>query len=109
MSQHERNRHQHIDEMERLYLDRAWSDQEMADRLGTDRTNVWKIRTRVMEAQMGIPFITEDGRHRIDPTSTAPCRFTAAMASPKSFRWSVGIVKRVSVASAKDRQRCIGW
>lgn len=66
----ERNRHALIEEMERLYLDRAWSDQEMADRVGTGRENVWKIRTKEMEAKMGIPFITEDGgRHRIDRTA----------------------------------------
>ncbi len=66
----ERNRHALIEEMERLYLDRAWSDQEMADRIGTGRENVWKIRTKEMEAKMGIPFITEDGgRHRIDRTA----------------------------------------
>jgi CRISPR-associated endonuclease/helicase Cas3 len=68
MSNTERNRHHLIDEMERLYLQRAWSDQEMADRVGTGRENVWRIRTQVMEARMGIPFITENGRHRIDAT-----------------------------------------
>lgn len=62
----ERNRHALIDQMEHLYLERAWSDQEMADAVGTGRENVWKIRAKVMEAQMGIPFITENGRHRID-------------------------------------------
>ena len=65
----ERNRHALIDEMERLYLDRAWSDQQMAERVGTGRENVWRIRTRVMEAKMGIPFISENGRHRIDRTA----------------------------------------
>lgn len=65
----ERNRHALIDEMERLYLDRAWSDTEMAEKVGTGRENVWKIRTKVMEAKMGIPFISENGRHRIDRTA----------------------------------------
>ena len=66
MSSSERNRHALIDEMERLYLDRAWSDQQMAERVGTGRENVWRIRTQVMETKMGIPFISENGRHRID-------------------------------------------
>ena len=69
MSSTERNRHDLINQMERLYLDRAWSDQEMADRVGTGRENVWKIRTKVMELKMGIPFFTENGRHRIDRTA----------------------------------------
>lgn len=69
MSTMERNRHALIEEMERLYLDRAWSDQEMAERLGTGRENVWKIRTKEMEVKMGIPFLTENGRHRIDRTA----------------------------------------
>lgn len=69
MPSSERNRHALIDQMERLYRDRAWSDQEMADAVGTGRENVWKIRTSVMEAKMGIPFITENGRHRIDRTA----------------------------------------
>lgn len=69
MTSNERNRHALIDQMEHLYLDRAWSDQEMAERVETDRTNVWRIRTKVMEAKMDIPFITENGRHRIDRTA----------------------------------------
>lgn len=81
MTNSERNRHALIDDMERLYLDRAWSDQEMAERVGTDRTNVWKIRTQVMEAKMGIPFLTENGRHRIDRTAyVANIRLTPAEA-----------------------------
>ncbi|KAA3660301.1 MAG: CRISPR-associated helicase Cas3', partial [Chloroflexi bacterium] len=69
MSSSERNRHALIDQMERLYLDRAWSDRDMADRVETGRENVWRIRTQVMEAKMGIPFISENGRHRIDRTA----------------------------------------
>lgn len=69
MPSSERNRHALIDQMERLYLDRAWSDAEMAERVGTGRENVWKIRTKEMEAKMGIPFISENGRHRIDRTA----------------------------------------
>lgn len=65
----ERNRHALIDQMERLYLDRAWTDQEMAERVGTGRENVWRIRTRVMETKMDIPFIHENGRYRIDRTA----------------------------------------
>lgn len=65
----ERNRHALIDEMEHLYLQRAWSDQEMAEQIGTDRTNVYRIRTKVMEKKMKISFIEEErGRYRIDRT-----------------------------------------
>ncbi|MCA9994333.1 MAG: CRISPR-associated helicase Cas3' [Anaerolineales bacterium] len=63
----ERNRHALIADMEHLYLQRAWSDQEMADQVGTDRTNVYRIRTKVMEKKMQIPFIEEErGRYHIN-------------------------------------------
>jgi CRISPR-associated endonuclease/helicase Cas3 len=51
-------------EMERLYVQRAFSDQEMADRLEVDRTTVFRHRVELEEEY---PFtVTEDGRHRID-------------------------------------------
>jgi predicted DNA-binding transcriptional regulator YafY len=62
---HKRN--EYIHEMERLYIERAYSDIEMGKVLGTDRTNVNRIR-RLMEQEMGIPFYLESpGRYRIDP------------------------------------------
>jgi len=48
----ENRRHELIDEMQRLYQQHPHSDQELADRLGTDRTNIYRIR-RLMDEQMG--------------------------------------------------------
>ena len=56
-----------LKEMERLYLDRAFSDIEMAERLGVDRTIIYRDR-KEMEAEY-IPFIEESpGKYRIDRT-----------------------------------------
>ncbi|MBX3053678.1 MAG: CRISPR-associated helicase Cas3' [Caldilineaceae bacterium] len=51
----ENRRHEHIHAMQRLYKQRSFSDQELAERLETDRTNVFRIR-KLMEEQMGIPI-----------------------------------------------------
>jgi len=51
-------------EMERLYVERAFTDIEMAERLGVDRTVVFKDR-RLLEGD--VPFVeVERGRHKID-------------------------------------------
>ena len=53
-------------EMERLYGDRAWSDAELAERLGVNRTTVYRTR-RFMEEELCIPFLDEpSGHYRID-------------------------------------------
>ena len=58
------NRADRLNEMERLYLLRAYSDIEMAYQLGVDRTTVWKDRA-ALEADK--PFIqVEAGRWKID-------------------------------------------
>jgi predicted DNA-binding transcriptional regulator YafY len=65
----EYQRYEFIYEMERKYLERAWSDLEMAADLGTDRTNVFRIR-KVMTEKMGIPIDphpTERGKWYIHP------------------------------------------
>lgn len=54
-TENENRRHEFIDEMQRLYKQSPFSDQELADRLGTDRTNIFRIR-KLMEEQMGIPI-----------------------------------------------------
>lgn len=60
-------RSQLIHELERLYTDRAWSDIELAERLGVDRTTVYKTR-RFMEEELRLFFIEEiRGRYRLDP------------------------------------------
>lgn len=51
----EYQRYEFIYEMERLYLQAAFSDEEMGERLGTDRSNVWRIR-KLMIDKMGIPI-----------------------------------------------------
>ncbi len=51
-------------QMEWLYTQRAYSDSEMAEELGVDRTTVFRDR---QELEVEIPFMQdEDGRHRID-------------------------------------------
>jgi CRISPR-associated endonuclease/helicase Cas3 len=53
-----------LQEMERLYFQRSYSDIEMAERLGVDRTTVFRDRTTL---ETEIPFIQdESGRYRID-------------------------------------------
>lgn len=65
----EYQRYEFIYEMERKYLERAWSDAEMAADLGTDRTNVFRIRKLMME-RMLIPIEehpTLRGKYYIHP------------------------------------------
>lgn len=51
-------------EMERLYCQGAYSDSEMAERLGVDRTTVYRDR---QDLELRNPFReVEEGRHRID-------------------------------------------
>ena len=59
-------RNELIHEMERLYIDRAFSDSELAERLGVNRSTVY--RTRVfMENELHLPFLSEaPGRYRLD-------------------------------------------
>lgn len=53
-----------LQEMERLYFQRSYSDLEMAQRLGVDRSTVFRDRT-AMETEM--PFIQDGtGSYRID-------------------------------------------
>lgn len=60
-------RSQLLHEAERLYTDRPWSDIELAERLGVDRTTIYKTR-RFMEEELGLFFIEENrGRYRLDP------------------------------------------
>jgi len=55
-----------IREMERLYIDRAYSDIELADRLEVHRSTIYRART-FMEDDLGMPFIREEsGRYRLD-------------------------------------------
>jgi len=55
-----------LQEMERLYLQRAFSDAEMAARLGVDRTVIFRDRKELEEVNH-IVFIEEgSGRYRID-------------------------------------------
>lgn len=53
-------------EMERLYIDRAYTDIELAERLAVNRTTIYRARI-FMEEELGIPFLEEaPGKHRID-------------------------------------------
>jgi len=61
------NRAHRLKEMERLYLERAFSDKEMAERLGVDRTVVLRDRKALEEDH--IVFIEDPpGKYRIDRT-----------------------------------------
>jgi len=67
MSEKGLRRSQLLHEAERLYTDRAWSDIELAQRLGVDRTTIYKAR-RFMEEELGLFFLEESrGRYRLDP------------------------------------------
>lgn len=58
------NRAERLKEMERLYIQRAYTDIELAERLGVTRTTVYKDRI-LLETQF--PFMQDDnGRYRID-------------------------------------------
>lgn len=60
------NRAERLREMERLYILRAYTDIEMGERLGVDRTTVFKDRG---ELESEIPFVeVEKGRWKIDRT-----------------------------------------
>jgi len=65
----EYQRYECIYEMERLYLQEPFSDEAMGERLGTDRSNIWRIR-KIMIEKMGIPIDphpTERGKWYIHP------------------------------------------
>jgi predicted DNA-binding transcriptional regulator YafY len=56
-----------LNELERLYSDRAYSDAELAERFDVDRSTIYKAR-KTMELEVGLPFIEEGrGRYRLDP------------------------------------------
>ncbi|NOZ29927.1 MAG: WYL domain-containing protein, partial [Chloroflexi bacterium] len=58
------SRAKRLQEMERLYYQRAFSDIEMAQRMGVDRTVIYRDRR---ELETEIPFIEESpGKYRID-------------------------------------------
>jgi CRISPR-associated endonuclease/helicase Cas3 len=60
------NRSDRLREMERLYIQRGFTDIELAARLGVDRTTVYKDRI-ALEAE--VPFVeVEPGRWKIDRT-----------------------------------------
>ena len=60
------NKAERLQEMERLYFQRAYSDTEMAERLRVDRTTVYRAR---IELETKIPFSKDDtGRWKIDRT-----------------------------------------
>jgi CRISPR-associated endonuclease/helicase Cas3 len=60
------NRAERLREMESLYLQRAFSDAEMAERLGVDRTTIYKDRQLLAKE---CPFDQDDeGRYKIDRT-----------------------------------------
>lgn len=60
-------KNQNIEKMKWLYVQRAYSDIEMAEELGVDRTTVYKTR-RFMEEELEIPIYPTDerGKYRID-------------------------------------------
>jgi len=59
-------RAERLRELERLYTERGYTDIEMADRLGVDRTTVYKDRL-LLEAE--VPFVeVEPGRWKINRT-----------------------------------------
>ncbi len=60
------NRAERLTELKRLYIQQAFSDQELAERLGVERTTIYKDRI-ALEGEY--PFVPEGyGRFRIDKT-----------------------------------------
>lgn len=60
------NKAERVREMERLYVQGAYSDIDLAERLGVDRTTVWRDR---IEVGREYPMVQDDlGRWRIDRT-----------------------------------------
>lgn len=57
------NKAERLDRMKLLYCERAYSDAEMSDRLGVDRSTIYRDRI-ALEGEH--PFIEEEGRYRID-------------------------------------------
>ncbi len=57
-------RAERLREMERLYIDRAYSDSEMAERLGVDRTTAYRDRIE-LESEYPLEAVGE-GRYRIN-------------------------------------------
>lgn len=68
MTQQKRKRAWYIQEMARLYVQKAWSDQELAARLETTRSNIYKIRTDMEKEKYPI-YNDGYGKYRIDPTN----------------------------------------
>ncbi len=50
------HRIRYIYEMHRLYRQGAYSDVELGERLGTDRTNIFRIR-KFMTEELGLPIV----------------------------------------------------
>ena len=57
------NKAERLDKLKLLYCQRSFSDAEIAERLGVDRTTVYRDR---IELELEHPFVVEDGRYRID-------------------------------------------
>lgn len=63
---HGKTKAERLREMERLYFQRAYTDIELANRLGVDRTTIFRDRT-ALEADL--PMVQDqDGRYRVDRT-----------------------------------------
>ena len=61
---HAMTRNQRLESMKHLYLLRGYTDMELADRLGVNRTTVYRDR---IELERTVPFYQdEEGRYRID-------------------------------------------
>ena len=66
------NRALRLKTMEMLYMERAYTDQEMADELGVRRETAYQDRIE-LETEDEIPFIeVEHGRRKIDRTKYLP-------------------------------------
>ncbi len=59
------NKSERLTELKRLYIQRAWTDAELAERLGTRRETIYRDRMELMDS--GYPFQeVEHGRWKID-------------------------------------------
>ena len=89
------SRAERLKEMERLYVQRAFSDIEMAERLGVDRTTVYKDRIAI---ETSVPF-AQDER----PLANRPGGLH--LGNPAQPARGSGVVPRGSANLAADTRR----
>ena len=95
------NKAERLDRLKLLYCQRSFSDVEMAERLGVDRTTVYRDR---IELEREHPFVEEEGRYRIDRRryiSNVRLNMTEAL----SLYLAAGVIATDALRPRKHSQR----